>query len=253
MILAAVLLVALLAALAWMSWRDLAEYAQFKTFTDTRDRRRIYRSWLAKGFALFVVASLAVLALLGRLHAVVAEPPEFGALTRQVRSLMPISELMTSGVSSALLGGLVGGVLLGGVLAGVAARRNSPASGGLMIGDFSALLPRNGAETALTTALSINAGIGEELFFRLLLPLLAAAVTGDAAVAFAVATIAFGLAHIYQGWVGVAGTTLIGAVLASVYLATGELWIAMVAHAGLDLLSLVVRPTIARAIARRPA
>jgi membrane protease YdiL (CAAX protease family) len=62
--------------------------------------------------------------------------------------------------------------------------------------------------------------------------------------------IVFGLAHAYQGWVGVLATTVVGAVFAGLYLSTGELWIVMAAHVVLDLLGLVVRPTLAR-LARR--
>ena len=73
-------------------------------------------------------------------------------------------------------------------------------------------MPRNGAETVWTGLLSINAGIGEELFFRLALPLLIVLVTGNVIAAFAVAAIVFGLVHVYQGWVGVLATTFLGVV-----------------------------------------
>src|SRR3546814_10584207 len=71
-------------------------------------------------------------------------------------------------------------------------------------------------------ASALAAGITEELYFRLLLPLTIALVTGNALVGFAVATLLFGLAHRYQRWRGVLATSAVGAVLAFVYLASGD-------------------------------
>jgi len=51
-------------------------------------------------------------------------------------------------------------------------------------------------------------------------------------------SVMFGLGHAYQGWLGVAQTTLIGVVLAWYTIRWGTLWPAIVAHATLDLTSL---------------
>jgi membrane protease YdiL (CAAX protease family) len=107
-------------------------------------------------------------------------------------------------------------------------------------------MPCNWPETAHTAVLSLNAGLGEELYFRLLLPLLLTAVIGNALAAFLIATLLFGAVHAYQGVVGVVATTVLGAVFTCIYLITGTIWIPVALHAALDLLSLVVRPTIAR-------
>jgi membrane protease YdiL (CAAX protease family) len=50
----------------------------------------------------------------------------------------------------------------------------------------------------------------------------------------------FGLGHVYQGWVGVAQTFLIGVILARLTLHWGTLWPAILAHAGLNTLSLTL-------------
>lgn len=49
----------------------------------------------------------------------------------------------------------------------------------------------------------------------------------------------FGLGHLYQGWIGVGQTTLIGIVLALVVLRWGSLWPAILAHALLDVFSIL--------------
>ena len=50
------------------------------------------------------------------------------------------------------------------------------------------------------------------------------------------------------GPVGVAATTVLGLVFTTVYLGTGSLFTAIVAHAGLDLFNAVVRPWLHRAL-----
>jgi membrane protease YdiL (CAAX protease family) len=120
-----------------------------------------------------------------------------------------------------------------------------------VMGDVEPLLPRNGRERLIAIPLSLNAGFSEELFFRLALPLLIAHVTGSAVAALAIATVAFGLVHAYQGWKGVAGTALIGGVLMIQYLVHGSLLRVMVIHAAIDLVALLVRPALGEWLARR--
>ncbi|MFB2351758.1 CPBP family intramembrane glutamic endopeptidase, partial [Priestia megaterium] len=69
-------------------------------------------------------------------------------------------------------------------------------------GDIEPLMPRNAAEIACAIPLAINAGVTEEVFFRLALPLLAVQATGSALAGFAIACAAFALVHWYQGWKG---------------------------------------------------
>jgi membrane protease YdiL (CAAX protease family) len=118
------------------------------------------------------------------------------------------------------------------------------------MGDVQPLLPRNSTERVWAALLSVNAGLSEELSFRLVLPLMLAIVTGNALLAFVIATAAFGSLHAYQGWVGVIMTAFIGAVMSVIYLATGSIWVAIALHAALDLNGLVLVPYLA---ARRAA
>jgi membrane protease YdiL (CAAX protease family) len=57
--------------------------------------------------------------------------------------------------------------------------------------------------------------------------------------------------HVYQGWIGVVATTVLGLVFTGLYLATGALALPVALHAAIDLMALVVRPTLMR-IAARP-
>jgi membrane protease YdiL (CAAX protease family) len=154
-------------------------------------------------------------------------------------------------VSPELLGGLVSGMVIAVVAITIVSVRRGAKVQPVQLGDINALLPRNGAETLWTLLLSLNAGISEELFFRLLLPLLFALAFGHAAIGFALAIAAFGLAHLYQGWVGVLATAFVGAVFTALYLWSGSLVVPMALHVVIDLLGLVVRPTAARLLARR--
>ena len=59
----------------------------------------------------------------------------------------------------------------------------------------------------------------------------------------------FGLAHLYQGWKGIAATFVLGLALTAVYLVSRSLIAAIVFHAIIDLNALVVRPILTRRIA----
>jgi membrane protease YdiL (CAAX protease family) len=155
------------------------------------------------------------------------------------------------GFALLMLGTLVVGALIGMVIRSRLLRRPFPSREQKLLGDIAPLLPRNADERKWTALLSVNAGLGEELFFRLMLPLLIIQVTGNAIFAFAAAGLIFGLVHFYQGWVGVAATTVAGFLFTAVYLASGILWIAVLLHALMNLNSLWLQPLLAEGRARR--
>ena len=236
MILPNALLLATLMSLVWFLKGDLLGYRRIKRLPDTASRQKTYCLWIAKAAIAFVLPTIIGLALLGRLDAIVTVPREFDALRRLLPSL--------AGDTRAELLGMIGGSALGGLVIGavLATRRNWRIL--RTIGNVGSLLPRNRAEIAHAAAMSIAAGISEELAFRLFLPLLVALVSGNAFVAFGVAVAAFGGMHLYQGRAGVIATTLVGALMAAIYLMTGELWLAMLLHALIDLNSLALRPAL---------
>lgn len=97
------------------------------------------------------------------------------------------------------------------------------------------MLPRNGNELARFYGLSLTAGIVEEILWRgfmfwylgQFMPLAAAAT---------VSTIAFALAHLYQGWSQLPAITLVAAALAGLYILTGSVWLPIVLHIAIDIL-----------------
>jgi membrane protease YdiL (CAAX protease family) len=102
------------------------------------------------------------------------------------------------------------------------------------LGRTEALIPRSSREAAAFDALSLTAGVCEELLYRGFLTwYLACYVSLDAA--YVVAPCAFGLAHAYQGLRGILLTAAIGIVLSTLYLAGGTLWVPMAFHAFFDM------------------
>lgn len=187
----------------------------------------------ARSGVLFGGVSLVALALLGRLDALTRLPPEFAEPAAMAEAWLP--GLGTPvGVGLILLG-----LLIGGTIGAIVSRWRGRV---FALGDISAVLPRAKGELGWAALLAVDAGVSEELFFRLLLPLLIAQATGSAWIGFLGATALFGFAHRYQGWAGVAATTLVGVVMAAVYLASGRLWMAVLLHAAINLNGLVLRP-----------
>ncbi|MBC7517327.1 MAG: CPBP family intramembrane metalloprotease [Microbacteriaceae bacterium] len=217
--------------------KDRREYQRFKSFIRSDRRQRMYRKWLIQSATVFGGGSLLLLALLWRHVPLLLADINGVAWIDQLRSGFSASGALGPGImlagSFAVLALLVIGVF--------AARRGDPVAS---IGDIVALLPRNRAELRYGAALSINAGIVEELMFRLAIPTLIFAVTRNGAVSFALAVVLFALLHLYQGAEGVVGSGLIGVVLMTIFVATGSIVAAIIVHAFIDLRSLVLIPLV---------
>ncbi|HEX5181814.1 MAG TPA: CPBP family intramembrane glutamic endopeptidase [Allosphingosinicella sp.] len=250
MLIPAFLLIAVLALLGWFVRNDGKEYERFKALTRTEDRQRAFRRWTIKSFFLFSGASFAVLLLIGRLDTLVHFPAEFVGLSRMLSD-------GPDGFGLGLVLGLVGALFVG-IPIGMAFRsrllrgRPTPRPQKLL-GDIAPLLPRSRDERKWTALLGTNAGLGEELFFRLMLPLLIVEVGGGAILAFVAAGLIFGLVHFYQGWVGIAATTVIGFVFAGLYLASGTIWAPVILHALMNLNSLWLQPLLSERRTRAAA
>ena len=105
-----------------------------------------------------------------------------------------------------------------------------------------ALLPRTAGERRLLTVVGFTAGICEEWLYRGFFLAVVAALAGGppTAVLVTVAALAFGLAHAYQGLVGIVTTGVLGGIMAAVYLQTGSLLLPVLLHAVIDLRFLLV-------------
>lgn len=105
-------------------------------------------------------------------------------------------------------------------------------------GWLSFLIPRTRQERRTFGITSLTAGVCEEVVFRGFLIAYFAALFGLPLWGGAlISSIAFGVAHMYQGPVGMLRTGGVGLVLAVLYLMTGSLWAPILAHTVMDLAS----------------
>jgi membrane protease YdiL (CAAX protease family) len=104
------------------------------------------------------------------------------------------------------------------------------------MGELSGLAPQTPGEVRLFGAVSLTAGVCEEILYRgLLMAALAPAIGTWPAVV--LSSLIFGLGHAYQGPGGIAKTALIGLVMALLTVFSGSLFIPMLLHTVIDLTS----------------
>jgi membrane protease YdiL (CAAX protease family) len=101
------------------------------------------------------------------------------------------------------------------------------------VSELEFLLPHSRGEFRWFIALSITAGVCEELLYRGFLTWLAVAYVGLPA-GITLVVLAFGIAHAYQGRKGVVKTGLVGLVMSLIVVASGWIIPAMVVHALVD-------------------
>jgi hypothetical protein len=95
------------------------------------------------------------------------------------------------------------------------------------------LIPHTESERRLFWLVSATAGCCEEIFFRGFLTWYLSAWVGPIA-AVLLASLIFGVGHVYLGAAQVPKTAMIGLILAIVVSLTGSLWPAMLLHAAVD-------------------
>lgn len=215
--------------------KDRREYRTFKRYRTTAPRQKMMRRWLVDSFLSFGGTSLVVLLLawpsVGPLLAELAAWP----VVRNIREWFADAPLLAWCVVVIVVIVAVVATAIG--LRAARAEEDVPT-----IGDISAMLPRNRQELLLGGVISVNAGVVEELMFRLALPALVYGATGSAVIAVAGSILLFGILHLYQGAVGVIGTGLFGAIFMLLYAVSGTIAVPIMLHALFDLRSLVLIP-----------
>jgi membrane protease YdiL (CAAX protease family) len=216
--------------------RDRVDYRRFKRLRTTRERQHVFAKWLREAFLIFGGLSIAV---------IVASWQYIPKVSASALSWAPLHWM-----SSNLSGGFGAGLAVGAGIAFVAVlvvpvfllkRQMGDIP---TIGDISSLLPRTRGELIYGVGLSLNAGLMEELLFRLGMPALLFGITGNGALSFLIASVLFGLLHIYQKFWGVLGATILGLVFSLIYLLTNSIVVVIVVHALVDLRSLVLIPLV---------
>ncbi|WNO54229.1 CPBP family intramembrane glutamic endopeptidase [Stakelama saccharophila] len=207
---------------------------------DRFDRAAMYRFWVVKALLLFALPSLLALVLLGRMDLLIVMPAGFARAALAV-GILPGAWRGDATMLQTMTAGLIGGGLLGVVIARWRMRRGRRP---WMLGEVGQVLPRHRGELPWTLLLSLTAGVTEELYFRLLLPLLSLMLLGAALPGFALSLILFALAHGYQRWLGMAGALALGVIFTAVYWLTASLWVTMALHALVDCNSLFLRPLL---------
>lgn len=239
-----ILLILVISVFAWRAIAGAREYQELKAAKETAIRQRIMASWFAEGMVLFGIGSVIVLAIVGRLPALLRSPTEF---------MLPLPDESNidrvRNFGYMICAGLVVGSAVPLVVAFVQRRadQSEESSQAALVGagDFTALYPRNSAERIWAILMSLSAGITEEMMFRVALPLLLTIATGNMWVAFALSIPLFGMLHYYQGWKGVAATSLAAILFTIVYLATASLLLVIVVHVWIDINALVLVPLAA--------
>jgi membrane protease YdiL (CAAX protease family) len=90
--------------------------------------------------------------------------------------------------------------------------------------------PTDRRERRMWVALSLSAGVGEELVWRGVLPELLATVLGMPAMGIALSIVSFALAHAIQGLRSVLAIAAIAAAFHALVFVSGSLYVAMVVH-----------------------
>ena len=233
-----ILLLVLIAVLVVRAIRkDRLEFARFKRLRTTARRKQMYRKWLIDSILTFggsaIIVGLVVLQFVPLLLAEIDAVPWVAAAREG------FADAGAAAIVAVIT--LIVVIVVGTLIAIMLARDTESVAA---IGDIQALLPRNRAELGWGAALSVNAGIVEELLFRLALPALIYGVSRNALVAVVASLLLFGVLHLYQGPVGVIASTLIGAVLMALYFASGTILVPIILHALIDLRSLVLIPIV---------
>ena len=231
-----ILLVLTLAYQGALLWRGRLP-AGWRLPIGARHLRWASALWLGYG----VPAAIGLLAI-GRLDDVARLPPEFVPIAWYLE--VPPGSI---GIALVMLG-LGGGSLLGLVLTWWRARSGRAP---WTAGDVRSIMPADDADLWPAAVLAVSAGVAEELFYRLWLPLIVALASGSGTAGVIVGTLCFAAMHRYQGWAGVAANIVGGGLLMALYMGSGALWLPIAVHALVDLNALVLRPALSARLRRR--
>lgn len=222
---------AIVAYLAFTAIKGAHDYKQLKTATKPEQRLSFYRKW---GIELIVltIAGVIALAMTGRSAYLIAFP----------QALAPLHDFLSGPIIWFWLCFAAFCVLM--LISSISVMRLTPneanAARAKKILTATPMLGRDAREWAWGTLMSLFAGAGEEIVFRLLFPIVLFSLTHSLVAAVLIAVVAFGIGHAYQGLAGVIMTAAIGALMFGIYAATRSLWLVAAFHAVVDLRAIVI-------------
>ncbi|MGW6129636.1 CPBP family intramembrane glutamic endopeptidase [Cellulomonas sp. NPDC055163] len=199
-------------------------------------RVRLYRRWTRQSWALGLAAVLLVAVLPG------VGLADVGLAAPDLDGLLGAGE---GSLSSSTLAGFLVGATLAVVASTLLVRLVSRRSGRTPIAGAAAvepMLPRTPRGRRGWAGLALAAGVTEEVTYRglLLLAIALLAPDADRTTVLVVAAALFGVAHWYQGPLGMLATGAVGVALGGLYLSTGSLLVPMVLHTLVDLRPLLL-------------
>ena len=221
-----ILIVAFL-AVVFPIW-DRRETLRLKTSSDPLVRVRSYQKTI--GWLLIMTALLLAAVPARRLFIAPVTPRDLGIDLRAVHVI-------------AIVIGLLIGFALPVLLARFSGRGEEPAPPPQLT-SIAFFLPRGGRERAWFAAMSVVAGVCEEIVFRgFLIRFFAEPPVGiGLAAGVAVAAMIFGLDHGYQGVKGIVTTGVLALLFTAFFFGSGSLWLPIAVHALLDLRVLAIVP-----------
>ena len=242
------LLALLLVVLGLLAWRAVTRgrgpYRRFKKLTSTRARRRVYARWLLESVLVMGGLTSAVLLAAWAYVPLVLRSTQEWAPIAMLRDFLgtPPGVIVSVVVLVVVAAALIAPVLL--LRGGVEGVEGVGLDGIPAVGDIRALLPRERGELKYGLGLGLQAGLFEELLFRLAMPALLFGIVGNGPLAFGLACLVFGMLHLYQGASGILVSTVLGVVFAALYVVSGSIVAPIVLHALVDLRSLVLIPIV---------
>ena len=211
----------LVALLPWNARRRLHSLVRAVDAQDPYARIRAYRTVVAEKLLFTAVIAVAWVALNRSLSSI--------GLTVESAPLAITGYVVTALAIGALL------VLARSAVRSERGRRRTSDS----ITALRAFVPHTAKEKRWFDAMSVSAGIEEELVYRgFLFAYFAGLLSGvPAGVVIVLAAFVFGLGHSYQGVAGIMKTGVVGVILGVAYWMTGSVWAPMLLHIAIDLSS----------------
>jgi uncharacterized protein len=244
-----IILLFLLILSLFNSKRDSKKYNIFKSFTRSRDRQRMYKKMVLESFLIYGCISVLGLVLLNQFSALINFPNFLLEYSNYIRSfkLNSAEGITAIRVLKVIMVYLIPFLLLATsflnlILVYVQHKKSNQESPVVGSHEINHLLPKNSKERYWISVISINAGLSEELFFRLFLPILVYIIFESPMISILLPSIWFGLVHSYQGRNGIIFTFIAGLMLFYIYLLTQNIWITILVHIFLDLNGLVITP-----------